>query len=84
MTDKLQGAQASLNGPANSWVAVTLDADFTDTPQAVLVGVAGDLACVGEDGNEEILPVVAGYNPIRPRRINTTGTTATGLFLLYQ
>ena len=84
MANLLEGYQPSLDGPANRWSVASLDTTYSDVPQALLVGVAGNISAFGSDGLEVVLPVVAGYNPIRPLRINSSGTTATGLFLLFQ
>lgn len=84
--DKLKTTQASSQGPANNWADSTFDAALDPVPQALLVASAGTLSCVGEDGVEVVLPVIAGYNPIRPRQINTAGSglTAADVKFLYQ
>lgn len=71
--------------PANHWFQITPNdnIDLAITPRAILVGVAGNLNVVGIDGVAAILPVPVGYNPIRPKRVMSTSTTATGLFGLY-
>lgn len=71
--------------PANHWFAIAPNdsVNLAVVPRALLVGVAGNIAVVGVDGVEAILPVPVGYNPIRPIRVKSTGTTATGIFGLY-
>lgn len=68
------------------WAAVTTSdtTNFSELPKAIYVGTAGIIAAVGADG------VVANFFApdgttvlIRPKRINTTGTTASGLVALY-
>jgi hypothetical protein len=74
-----------MGSPAVSWYQIS-PSDNTDLPvrpRALLIGVAGSLAVVGLDGSDEILPVPVGYNPLRPVRVKSTGTTATGIFGLY-
>lgn len=54
-------------------------------PDAVYCGGAGNLIAVMPTGDVLTIPVVAGaLLPIRPKRINSTSTTATGMFALYQ
>jgi hypothetical protein len=74
---------------AKKVVAVTLDANCPDS-EGLIVGVAGNINVITADpalpsngGTAITIPVVAGYNPISVRRINTASTTATGLFLVY-
>lgn len=53
-------------------------------PGAIYVGVTGDISVVGADGSEvtfENVPV--GWHPIRVRRINSTGTTASAIVGIY-
>lgn len=75
---------SDIGGPARFCEAVTLDAVMTAPTRAILVGVAGNLTCrFWEKGNVVTIPVIAGYNPIQVDRIDTAGTTATGLFRLW-
>lgn len=75
---------SDIGGPARFCAAVVLDAVMTAPTRAVLVGVAGNLTCrFAEQGNVVTIPVIAGYNPIQVDRIDTAGTTATGLFRLW-
>ena len=54
-------------------------------PASIYAGVAGNISVVGADGESAVFQnVPAGYPlPIRARRINATGTTATGLIGIY-
>lgn len=54
--------------------------DLTIWPRALLIGVAGDLKVTTLRGTVITLPVPAGYNPGRVKRVWSTGTTATGIF----
>ena len=74
-----------IGSPAVSWYQVSPDdnENLPVRPRALLIGVAGDLVVRGQDGHTETLPVPVGYNPLRPVRILSTGTTATGIFALY-
>jgi hypothetical protein len=73
----------------NDWVAIT-PSDTIDLASgltaAVLVGTTGNVAAVMENNRVVIftgLPAGA-WMPIKARRINATGTTATALVALYQ
>lgn len=56
------------------------DDDLEQIPQAIWVGVAGDIALLGHDGNSEVFPnVPVGYFIAAPVRVLDTGTTASGL-----
>ena len=53
-------------------------------PAAIFVGVAGNISIVGADGEAAVFQnVPVGTLPVRARRVNATGTTATGLIGLY-
>lgn len=56
-----------------------------DFPSALYVGVTGNVSVVGADGSSAVLQnVAAGIPlPVRVRRVNATGTTATGLVGIY-
>jgi hypothetical protein len=61
--------------------------DSTDLPRparGILVGVAGNVAIVTEDGSALTVPATAGLIiPWRVLRVKATGTTATSLFSIY-
>ena len=74
-----------LGAPASHWFLITANdsIDLEIVPRAILIGTAGNLACHDIDGHLEVLPVIAGYNPIRPKRVLSTNTTASGIYGLY-
>lgn len=66
--------------------------DFVERPRAITVGGAGDLVFVNEDDTTTTLAFAtsgtawflgAQYS-LRPKRINATGTTATGIYGIWQ
>lgn len=60
--------------------------DLADIPKAVYVGAAGNLVCTLVDDTTSVtfVGVQAGsILPIRPKRVLSTGTTATSLLALY-
>lgn len=72
----------------NRWVAAALS-DTVMQPSgpfdAIFVGGAGNVVVIPEDGVAQTIAAVAGATlKIRGKRINTTSTTATGLFALYR
>lgn len=55
----------------------------TFVSRAIYVGVSGDVTCLMADGTTllfKALPV--GIHPIRAKRVNATGTTATDMLFL--
>lgn len=59
--------------------------DFAERPDAIFVGTGGNLVAVMPDNTTVTMAVVTGsIIPITCRRINSTGTTATGLIALKQ
>jgi hypothetical protein len=70
-----------LSAPASGVFAVTPDdADFFSTPaRSLYVGGAGDVSVVAEDGTEAVFSAVpvGTVLPVRCKRVNATGTTAT-------
>jgi hypothetical protein len=58
--------------------------DLAEITDSVYVGTGGDVAAVAEDGTVTIMTAPSGaILPIQIRRVNATGTTATGLIALY-
>lgn len=71
---------------AISWAAVTPSdtAYIEPTPVGVYVGAEGNVVAEGSDGVTATFAAEAGaILPIQPRRILSTGTTATGIIALY-
>ncbi len=85
-------ATQTFDDPYVGVAAVTLDAvapgksamnGYTGKPRGLIVGVAGNINAVFQDGSTATIPVVAGINRLAISQINTASTTATGLFYLY-
>jgi hypothetical protein len=74
------------NALYNDAAAVTTS-DTVNLPRltdAIKVGAAGTLAAVLQNDRVVTLTVTAGETlPLRVKRVNATGTTATGLTALY-
>jgi hypothetical protein len=78
--------QSGLGAPADEWVPITPSdsTDLTYIPRALYIGTAGALKAVDGTGTARTMAnAVAGYHPLRPRRIYSTGTTATDIWALY-
>ena len=76
----------AVDSPARRWAAVTPhdSTNLTELPKALYIGGAGNLVAVGEDDATATFAVTAGQVlPIRPKRVNDTSTTATGIIALY-
>lgn len=80
---------SSASDPAKGAQAVTLDSDMHTTGRGpvrgLYVGGTGNVSALMSDGSTETFPSVQAGSvlPISFRRINTSGTTATGLVALY-
>jgi hypothetical protein len=77
-----------MNAAFNVWKPITpsntLDLDaLTDS---LWVGGGGDVAAVQQNNVVQVFPAVpaGSWLPLKARRINATGTTATGLVALYE
>lgn len=74
-------------GPAIAAAAITPDDnnDLTNYTRAILVGGAGNLACITRGGDTVTFSgLLAGVvYPFALKRIKSTGTTATNLVALY-
>jgi hypothetical protein len=71
---------------ARRWVDVSKSdtVNFTELPKAIYVGGAGVVVALGSDDVACSFTAVAGQIlPIRPKRINSTNTTATLMVALY-
>jgi hypothetical protein len=78
--------QSGLGAPADEWVPITPSdsTDLTYVPRALYIGTAGALRAVDGTGTTRTIGNAAvGYHPLRPRRIYSTGTTATDIWALY-
>jgi len=80
--DPFENYATGLESSARDAFAITPhdDNDLEVYPRALLIGVAGDLEVIMLDGSTPVvLPVPAGYNPLRVKRVLDTNTTATGI-----
>jgi hypothetical protein len=73
---------------SSQYVAATLDADirYNGKPtRAIFIGTTGTLNVVRPDGVSVAWPSIPAGTvlPIAARQINSSGTSATGLMLLY-
>lgn len=78
---------SALTGIADTILAVT-PSDSTDLPGGaptggLLVGTAGNASIIDASGETKTIPLFAGFNPVGPRRIRSTGTTASNIWALY-
>jgi hypothetical protein len=83
----LQGAVSTDSAPGDYLAAVTPD-DSNDLPggvcRALLVGTAGAAKLTDAAGNVVTsVPLQAGYNPLRVKRVWSTGTTASTIYAIY-
>jgi hypothetical protein len=72
--------------PAGAWfnIGPSDSTNLTIIPRAIYVGVSGDVAAVDVNGTVCVFKSLAvGWHPIRPRRINSTSTTATNIIGVY-
>jgi hypothetical protein len=75
----------TING-TDRWVTITASdtVNLLENPRAIHCDVGGTAVLVGADdvAISFVLSAGSGY-PYQPKRINSTGTTATGLKALY-
>lgn len=87
MADRFAQHVPGLESPATKILAVTPhnSNEFTDGPcRALLVGTAGAATVVDAEGNTAtLIPLQAGYNPIRVKAVRATGLTAANIWALY-
>jgi len=72
--------------PANYWVPITPNdsTDLDPMPRSIYIGTAGAIRFVDAAGDTRtVTTMIAGYHPTRPRRIHSTGTTATDIWGLF-
>ena len=81
--DRFEQFSGSLDAPASSAFAIAASdtVDLTEVTRAIYVGGAGNLSVVMLSGQVTLFTsVVAGaILPLRVRRVNATGSTATNL-----
>jgi hypothetical protein len=88
--DRFAGAQSESNqiqAPSNDFLgwAPSDTMDVPKLPRGVYVGTAGDVTCDCPNAASVLFASVPAGTvlPIRPTRIRATGTTASGLVLLF-
>ena len=85
MTNPFQSRSPDFGGPANDVVPVTPSnaVDLIDLALALYVERGGSLSLVTERGQTRLVEV-ADFSilPVATRRVNATGTTATGIHAL--
>lgn len=83
MTDRFADTAPGLDAPASDGFAITPDdaTDLVETTRALFVGSAGDIALVLASGAALTFANVASGTllPLRARRIEATGTTASAI-----
>ncbi len=80
-SDIFQGRAPDLGSSIFSGVfAITPGTALPLPTRGLIVSVAGNLAITDMFGNNVTIPVVAGWIPLRVAAVNSSGTTATGIF----
>ena len=83
-SDIFQGRAPDLGSSIFSGVfAITPGSALPIPTRGLIVGVAGNLSITDMFGVTSVIPVVAGWIPLRVAAVNSSGTTATGLFGLF-
>lgn len=74
-----------LSSPARKIALVTPNdgADLPNAAKAIEVQGPGDIHLITEGGTEITKPFTAGYHPLYVQKIFAAGTTATGIYALY-
>ncbi len=88
MTDRYGNIPITRTMPAENYIAAVLDTDLGPVdiiPRAIYIGGDGDVVALNDVGDPITFVGLKGgvIYPIRVARINTTGTTATGIVFLY-
>lgn len=88
MADDWATISPGIDGPANNAAAVTPSdsADLPNTARALFIGGAGNVSVDTVGGQESVVfeGLAAGtILPVRVKRVNTTGTTATAIRALW-
>jgi hypothetical protein len=70
--------------PSHNFAALVLDTDLV-SPRALYVGGTGNVSIRNPAGQDIVLNGVQGGSilPVRAVRVNTAGTTASGIVVLY-
>jgi len=84
ITDGVNGYPPTLTWVASPGTLDSLFSDGTDLPgfqyyRGIFVSVAGTIKMNDHDGKTVVITAPQGVLPLRPRRIWSTGTSATGL-----
>jgi hypothetical protein len=83
MTDRFADTFPGLDAPASHGFAITPDdeSDLYETTRALYVGGTGDIAVILASGAALVFTNIAGGTilPLRTRRVQATGTSATGI-----
>ncbi len=82
MANPFNTRASALSGPATDIVPVTPDdlVDLADVAIALYVETAGTISLVTADGGARVVQVADNsILPVGVRRVNATGTTATGI-----
>lgn len=82
MSNPFADRTPSLSGPATDILAVTPDdlTDFAEVAIALYVETGGTLSFISARGNARSVTVADNQIlPVGARRVNATGTTATGI-----
>lgn len=85
MVDSVSDKQPGLSSPARHVAAITpSDSDnLANTAKAFFVGVAGDVKFTTLGGDTVTMAMPVGYHPISIVKVFSTGTTASGIYALY-
>ena len=86
MSDPFADHQSGLESPASKLSAIIPDdtADLPEACRALNVGGSGTVALTTVGGTTATVYVTAGIAfPVRARRILATGTTATGIVVMW-
>lgn len=86
MTDTFESHAEGLGSPPSNAIAVVPNdsEDLTYVSRAINVATSGSVCITTLHGDTVTISVGAGtLFPVRARRIWTTGTTATGLVVMY-
>lgn len=81
-TDNFGNLADTVSGPCRDWAAITPSdsASLARVPKALWIGTAGSISMVGVGGTTAVTWTnVVGLLPVRPSKINATGTSAGGI-----